>query len=232
MHLQKMCIYVCDDYECKMSYCSLQKCAIVSTSLVKSEDKVSSELMHDSLSIMGMMVSGIAFDDEGMSEWLWCKITLRLGICTGMFVLWKVSRTFYMKAFVLLLPRGAFFAPPNELCSQCVGSDIYVCVYLGLRSINMLRSKAPSALKRRKNTTEENVFIDETDVAECKKPKRVCTLKRVPLSPIRNRFNFIPNTKSFETIIEEKNGHEELIKKILNRPFKIPIRNYSGILFK
>ena len=108
----------------------------------------------------------------------------------------------------------------------------------------MLRSKVPSVVAKRKesggdddddehengNTNKKIAISDHNYYAP--KPKRACTFnnnsnKRTPLGLV-NKFNFLPNTKNSEEIIQNKCSHEEFIRKILNKPFKIPISNYTG----
>lgn len=135
------------------------------------------------------------------------------------------------RSFTLFSNLAVFF-------SLSPGISFVVDVNKLLSFRRMLRSKAPSALKRRKDgQNESNIAtnienkLGPTLGGENRKPKRLCTLKRLPLSPVRSQFNFAPNTKNSNLIIEEKSEHEDLIKKILNRPFKIPINNYSGMYF-
>lgn len=99
----------------------------------------------------------------------------------------------------------------------------------------MLRSKAPSIQAKRKSLGEidennlENSFNGVVKDQNRHNPKRSCTSNyRIALTPIRN-FSFQPNLKLVDDIIRDKDSHDDLIRNILNRPFKIPISNYTGM---
>ncbi|KPM05343.1 hypothetical protein QR98_0038040 [Sarcoptes scabiei] len=97
----------------------------------------------------------------------------------------------------------------------------------------MLRSQVPSIKAKRKNSIENDendVRLDKTRDEDDKLLSGTKRLRserlRVALTPIRN-FAFLPNLKTIADIVQEKDSHDDLIKKILNRPFKIPINNYT-----
>ncbi|KAH7639033.1 dna repair and recombination protein rad54-like protein [Dermatophagoides farinae] len=101
----------------------------------------------------------------------------------------------------------------------------------------MLRSKVPSIVAKRKllgqtDNDENQSFIkcvgsnDDDDVRH--NPKRSCNTSRTALISIRNSFTFRPNLKLVDDIIRERQSHDDHIREILNRPFRIPLKNYTG----
>lgn len=97
----------------------------------------------------------------------------------------------------------------------------------------MLRRTVPSIQAKRKlGETDENdnqnnlsLFKDQNR----HNPKRSCTnAHRLALTPIRD-FSFHPNLKLVDDIIRDKDLHDDLIRNILKRPFKIPIDNYTSM---
>jgi len=80
----------------------------------------------------------------------------------------------------------------------------------------MLRSLVPSQLKKRKQTNETS-----------SRNKKSCQPMRTPLSPSK-RIN-VKNGSNASQIVENKLSHDEYIRKILSRPFVIPIPNYNGL---
>lgn len=102
----------------------------------------------------------------------------------------------------------------------------------------MLRSKVPSIVAKRKllgqtDNDENQSFIkcvgsnDDDDVRH--NPKRSCNTGRTALISIRNSFTFRPNLKLVDDIIRERQSHDDHIREILNRPFRIPLKNYTGL---
>ncbi|KAI5729571.1 hypothetical protein M8J76_003994 [Diaphorina citri] len=85
----------------------------------------------------------------------------------------------------------------------------------------MRRSLAPSQLSKR--SPEDSPGI-KTFPPPVKKEKRSCT-SRKPLSSVDNEDE--PNSKLPMTK-EEMSEHENLIRQILAKPFKVPILNYTG----
>ncbi|KAH9511341.1 DNA repair and recombination protein RAD54-like [Dermatophagoides farinae] len=101
----------------------------------------------------------------------------------------------------------------------------------------MLRSKVPSIVAKQKllcqtDNDENQSFIkcvgsnDDDDVRH--NPKRSCNTRRAALISIRNSFTFCPNLKLIDDIIRERQSHDDHIREILNRPFRIPLKNYTG----
>ncbi|XP_026683464.1 DNA repair and recombination protein RAD54-like [Diaphorina citri] len=87
----------------------------------------------------------------------------------------------------------------------------------------MRRSLAPSQLSKR--SPEDSPGI-KTFTPPVKKEKRSCT-SRKPLSSVDNEDK--PNSKLPMTK-EEMSEHENLIRQILAKPFKVPILNYLGYI--
>lgn len=98
----------------------------------------------------------------------------------------------------------------------------------------MLRSKAPSIVKKRKENPDYDESSDvmlKGDSDSRNNLKRVCTQRRsrIVLSPVKQKsFVFAPNNRSPDEIINTTQMHEELIRKILSRPFKSPVANYQS----
>ncbi|OTF71738.1 DNA repair and recombination protein RAD54-like protein [Euroglyphus maynei] len=105
----------------------------------------------------------------------------------------------------------------------------------------MLRSKVPSIVAKRKSLGQtdndenqlitNNVLFNNHDDAR-HNPKRSCNARRAALIPVRNSFTFRPNLKLVDDILRERDSHNDLIRKILNRPFRIPINNYTGSSYR
>ena len=104
---------------------------------------------------------------------------------------------------------------------------LFICFLFKMR-----RSQAPSRILKRKEGIENEEVVDlfKNSSSNSKhNPKRQCSRnQRYAFSPVKNKFNFAPNDKLPDIIIQEKDQHEELIRKILNKPFKVPISNYTG----
>ena len=132
------------------------------------------------------------------------------------------------------------------LNSNCKKADnfsvlkIYKFDFIIERQKKMLRSKVPSIVAKRKSLGQtdnnENQLItngvshlnpDDDNVRH--NPKRSCKTRRVALISVKNSFTFRPNLKLVDDILRERESHNDLIQKILNRPFKIPIDNYAGL---
>lgn len=76
----------------------------------------------------------------------------------------------------------------------------------------------------------DGVKTDSTNEHDMR-AKRACTLKakiRIPLSPIKNRFNYAPNNKNSDEIINQKCSHDDIIRRLLRKQFKVPIAGYVG----
>lgn len=109
-----------------------------------------------------------------------------------------------------------------------------------LFSLKMRRSMAPSSLAKRKegitdeNTTPDLTFLASSALAPVHRTKRACVLNspRLALCQVKvNKFEFAPDNKTFDEIANDVSSHDEFIRKILNRPFKVPIANYVGKFF-
>jgi hypothetical protein len=83
----------------------------------------------------------------------------------------------------------------------------------------MLRRFVPSELKKRKQQS------NETNI----KNKKICQSMRSPLTSLsKNCLNAKNGSNSDQRIVNEL-SHEEYIRKILSKPFVIPIPNYNGL---
>ncbi len=83
----------------------------------------------------------------------------------------------------------------------------------------MLRRFVPSELKKRKQQS------NETNI----KNKKMCQSIRSPLTPLsKNSLNAKNGSNSDQKTVTEL-SHEEYIRKILSKPFVIPIPNYNGL---
>lgn len=98
----------------------------------------------------------------------------------------------------------------------------------------MRRSQAPSMVAKRKSGETENdpnlsvkLFATKPLSTGSHNPKRSC-VKRIALSPIKNKFEWAPYTKTADEIANQTKEHEVFIQRILSKPFRIPILNYNG----
>jgi hypothetical protein len=86
----------------------------------------------------------------------------------------------------------------------------------------MLRRFVPSELKKRKQQS------NETNI----KNKKICQSMRSPLTPLSksclNNINAKNGSNSDQKSVNDL-SHEEYIRKILSKPFVIPIPNYNGL---
>ncbi|XP_041791523.1 DNA repair and recombination protein RAD54-like isoform X1 [Chelmon rostratus] len=89
----------------------------------------------------------------------------------------------------------------------------------------MRRSLAPSQVAKRKQTEDSN----EDDEWTCRTDKRQKSddeMRGVHISPFRKPLKQLINPPA----CMDGNKHEEFIRSILSKPFKIPIPNYAGSL--